>query len=408
MRDLLEELPHALLPDPTRESEDPGLGRDAQDDELVRPAAEEDLPIDAHRSRRSPLARHVDVVVAPFDPRLATPIGLTMAIEGQRVRHAALDVGMVHQGLERRAVGLVVHSPALAALLARVEPAPLSGLAVAVAVERLAGVHPDDATRWWRHVVVDLVACAAHARVLADVLRREPSLAARAIAVAVAADAARDGLDPDHRFACPARLRSSIPDDERLTLIRRVDELRAAGARLGDDGLESALGWLRGAGELGADRCRELGIDGPTLGAAGVTSPLPADLGGWLGRAVVATGGCAFSRALTRQAELRAAITRLVERVAALPPQPANDDDDEDSAARMAGLSGTASAIVRGPGGSTAVHVVVDNGVVRRLRLRPPELPLLAGVARALRGVRLDDVSEVFASFGLRASAIDR
>jgi len=404
MRDLLEELPHALLPDPTRESEDPGLAREPQDDELVRPAAEEDLPIDATRSRRSPLARHVDVVIDPFDPRLSTTIGLTMAIEGQRVRSAALDVGMVHQGIERRAVGLGVLAPDLQALLAVVDPAPLHGLAVAVAVERLTGRSPDAATRWWRHVFVDLIACAAHARVLADVLRRAPALASRAEAIAVAADAARDGLDPDHRFACPGRLRSDIPDDERHTLVRRVDELRLATARIGDDDVEDALAWLRGAGALEAERARELGIDGPTLLAAGVTGALPADLGEWLSRRVVATSGCAVARAVTHHAELRAAATRLVERVGTAPPastSPATPLQPDD-------VHGTASAIVRGPNGSCAVHVVVDHGVVRRLRLRPPELPLLPGVARALRGVRLDDVSEVFSSFGLRASAIDR
>jgi hypothetical protein len=51
---------------------------------------------------------------------------------------------------------------------------------------------------------------------------------------------------------------------------------------------------------------------------------------------------------------------------------------------------------------------LTTSGVVRHLRLRPPDLPVLAGVTRALRGVRLDDVSEVLSSFGLRASALDR
>jgi Ni,Fe-hydrogenase III large subunit len=404
MRDLLEELPHALLPDPTRESEDPGLGRDAQDDDLVRPAAEEDLPIDAHRSRRSPLARHVDIVVAPFDPRLSTPIGLTMAIEGQRVRNVALDVGMVHQGIERRAVGLDVRGPELASLLALVEPAPLAGLAVAVAVEGLTARAPDAVTRWWRHVVVDLVACAAHARVLADVLRREPGLATLAHRIAVTADAARLGLDVEHRFACIHGLRSPVPDDERLTLVRRIGELRAAAARLTDRDVDDALVWLRGAGVLDVDRCRALGIDGPALTAAGATSALPADLGEWLGREIVTTSGCAVGRATTRLAELRAAASRLGERIGSAPP----DTPMRNDSLAPRPLHGTASALVRGPGGTWVVHVVLEDGVVRRLRLRPPDLPLLAGVARALRGVRLDDVSEVFASFGLRAAAIDR
>jgi Ni,Fe-hydrogenase III large subunit len=247
------------------------------------------------------------------------------------------------------------------------------------------------------------MACSVHARVLADVLRRAPALAARARAIAVAADAARDGLDHDHRFGNPGGLRSVVPDDERHTLVRRVDDLRRAAARIGDNDVDDALAWLRGAGGLEVERCRELGIDGPTLLATGALSPLPADLGDWLGRQVVGTSGCAVARSLTHQAELRAAVARLVDRVAAVPPT-----STPPPRLRPETLRGTASAVVRGPNGSCAVHVVVEGGVVRRLRLRPPDLPLLAGVARALRGVRLDDVSEVFASFGLRASAIDR
>jgi NADH:ubiquinone oxidoreductase subunit D len=56
------------------------------------------------------------------------------------------------------------------------------------------------------------------------------------------------------------------------------------------------------------------------------------------------------------------------------------------------------------------VCCVVDvvGGVVKRLRLRPAELPVLAVLPATLRGVLLDDVADVIATFGLRASAIDR
>jgi Ni,Fe-hydrogenase III large subunit len=405
MRDLLEQLPHALLPDPTRESEDPGLRHDVQDDDLVRPFAEEDLPIDASRSRRSPLARHVDVVVQPFDPRLPTPIGLTLAVEGQRVRSAAIDIGMLHQGIERRAIGLDASGIALAELVSVVEPTTLWSLAIAIAVERLIGREPGPSTRWWRQIIVDLVACASHARVLADVLRREPALSQRARRVAVAADVARHGLDFEHRFACAGGLRSRVPDDERLTLRRRIEELGRAAASWSDDDVEDATRWLQGSGALDAGRCREWGIDGPAAAACGVSPMLPADLGEWLGLLTPRSSGCAFARVVVRLAELRACVTRLVERAAQAPP----GDDDPDARRWPPGVEGIGSALVRGPSGTMVVQLgLTTSGTVRHLRLRPPDLPVLAGVTRALRGVRLDDVSEVLSSFGLRASALDR
>jgi NADH:ubiquinone oxidoreductase subunit D len=406
MRDLLEQLPHALLPDPTKESEDPGLRHDVHDDDLVRPFAEEDLPIDASRSRRSPLARHVDVVVQPFDPRLPTPVGLTLAVEGQRVRSAAVDIGMLHQGIERRAIGLDARGVALAELVAVVEPATLWGLSIAIAVERLNGVEPGPSTRWWRQTIVDLVACASHARVLADVLRREPALSQRARQVAFAADVARHGLEFEHRFACAGGLRSHVPEEERLTMRRRIEELGRVAALWSDDDVEDATRWLQGSGALDANRCREWGIDGPAAAACGASPVLPADLGEWLGLLTPKSSGCAFARVVVRLAELRACVTRLLDRAAQAPPV---DDDDHADTRPWSGVEGVASALIRGPGGTMVVQVgLAASGAVRHLRLRPPDLPVLAGAIRALRGVRLDDVTEVLSSFGLRASALDR
>jgi|GEM_PF-1396586 len=425
MRELLEELPHALLPDPARESEDPGVARELHDDDLVRPSAEEDLPVDAHRSKRSPLARHIDVVVDPFDPRLPTPLGLTLAVEGQRVRSAQLTAGFVHQGIERRAVGLAVDDVALAVLLSPVAPGLVAQLAVARAMERLARHTPDGATTAWRGLAMDLVGVAEHCRVLLDVVRRSPRLAPALAQAASAAGVALEGIDVGHRLGHPFRLRTPVPDDERLTLRRRTDDVARALKDIDDDRVLSAIGHLRGAGVLDVDRCRELGIDGPALLAAGGLPTVAVDLGQRHGSFHLEGQdlGCTVSRVEVRLQLLRGAAQRLpqhLERLAAL----ASDDASADANAEAGGddsnhrsphvipnptfLSGTADALVSGPGGTTACLVDVRGGRIRRLRIRPPELPLLLGVSRALLGVRLDDVSEVIASFGMHASALDR
>ncbi len=420
MRELLEELPHALLPDPARESEDPGVAREVHDDDLVRPSAEEDLPVDAHRSKRSPLARHIDVVVDPFDPRLPTPLGLTLAVEGQRVRSAQMTAGFVHQGIERRAVGLAVDDVELAALLSPVAPGHVAQLAVARAVERLAGHTPDGATGAWRDLVMDLVAVAEHCRVLLDVVRRSPRQAPALALAASAAGAALEGIDVGHRLGHPFRLRTPVPDDERLTLRRRTDDVARALKTIDDDRVLAAVAHLRGAGILDVNRCRELGIDGPALLAAGGLPTVAVDLGQehTAFHPVGQPTGCTVARVEIRLQLLRGAALRLpqhLERLGTIAnlDRLLGDGPHPHVAAAptftpTASLSGTADALVAGPGGTTSCLVDLVEGRVNRLRIRPPELPMVLGVSRALLGVRLDDVSEVIASFGMQASALDR
>jgi Ni,Fe-hydrogenase III large subunit len=416
MRDILEELPHALLPDPTRESDDPGIPRDLHDDDLVRPVAEDDHSDDAGRSRKSPLAKHVEVPITPFDPRLSTPISVLLAVEGLRVRSATLDIGHTHQGLERQAFSLAVDGVALSAVLSAMEPPLLAQMAVALAVERVAGVEVDATTRQWRELACDIVSIGEHARVLRDTLRRAPRLATHLAAVAKAADAAVDGIAVGHRLSFPGGLRSPIPEHERETLARRLGEVARAIRGVNVKDVIDAVAHLRGAGVVDLARCRELGVDGPTLAAAGGTSTLPADLG--LGANLMPHGdsGCALSRVEVRLDGMTRGSNRAQRRLQELDEHAKGNVDaganaavDSDRVAvDVATLNGAADALVRGPSGTLSCMLWVEAGRVRRLRLRPPDVPLVSAVSRALRGTRLDDVSDVFASFGLRASAVDR
>ena len=407
MRDILEELPHALLPDPTRESEDPGIARDVDDDDLVRPVAEDDLADDAGRSNKSPLAKHVEVPIAPFDPRLSTPMGVFLSVEGLRIRAVSLDLGHLHQGIERRAVGLDVDGVELPALLSALAPPVVASLALALAAERAAGVEVGVVSRQWRELACDIVAVAEHARVVRDTLRRAPRLAERLAAVAKAADAALDGIADGHRLSGLGGLRSPLPEHERETLARRLADVARVVDAIDGDAVRSTLAHIRAAGVVDIARCRELGVDGPTLAAAGGTSSLPADCG--LGGSILPLGdaGCALSRIEVRLDAMRRASARASERLGAIN---ADDDVDVDDRVTFAwrGLSAVGDALVRAPSGTWSCALWIERGRVRRLRLRPPELPLLGAVTRALRGTRLDDVSDVFASFGLRATAIDR
>lgn len=408
MRDILEELPNALMPDLALESEAPGVIRDLVDDDLVRPAAEEDLQQDGARSKRSPLARHVDLLIDAFDPSLSTTIGLRLSVEGARLRAIAVEVGYVHQGLERRAVGLPVDSPALSTLIGIAEPTLVSQLAVARAVERLARRSTPAMTTTWRLLALDLAIVLENARVLSDVARSVPRLQRALHDVVVAATAAMAGLVVGDRFGCPFRLRTAIPAEEHQTLARRLTDLDSAARDIDEDRFSRLTARLDGAGILDLEQARRFGVDGPVLRAAGGVDEFPADLGDLGPGADVgrATSGCTGGRIRVRVADLRSAVRRARARLATL--DLVGVVDDAAVAVDTRGLAGTADAIIRGPNGSTSCVLHVRAGLVKRLRLRPTDLPLLTALPRAMRGVLLDDVSEVIASFGLRATAIDR
>jgi len=48
------------------------------------------------------------------------------------------------------------------------------------------------------------------------------------------------------------------------------------------------------------------------------------------------------------------------------------------------------------------------DGKIERLRVRPPDLALVAALPRALVDVPLDDLAACIASFGIQVSAVDR
>ena len=409
MRHLLEDLPGALLPDPTRESEDPGVRRISLDDDLVRPVAEEDLRLDAGRNRRSPLARHVELLVAPFEPALPATIGLRLAVEGSRVRSAQMLVGHRHQGIERRAVGLAVDDETLWPLLSAVSPGPVAQVAVISAVEQLLPRAVDEATSRWRELLLELAVIRDAAAVYAAVVRRRPRESKEGRRFHRAADSALAGVAGGAlpRFAAILGVRTDVSPEEQATLRRRLDDVEAA---LDDLDEEVVLNHLDGVAILDAQRARAFGLCGPPLRATGALDDLPLDLGvpGTVPDAIPLDGS-AGARLRIRLHDARTSLGRARAFLDTKPPAPRlSDDVDVAKRANLEALHGIADTAVRVPGGTLSCLVEIAAGKLRRLRLRPPELPLLAAVPRTLAGVRLDDVADVIATYGFSATALDR
>jgi Ni,Fe-hydrogenase III large subunit len=407
MRDILEELPNALMPDLALQSEAPGVARTNLDDDLVRPVAEDELRQDSGRSRRSPLAKHVEITIDAFDPALSTTIGIRLGVEGLRVRAAAFDIGHLHTGLERHAVGMRIDDQRLYARIGAVEHALAFQLAACRAVERLAGYSPDAVTTGWRTIALDLACTREHARVLADTSRRLPRLHRQLLNVVSVTSAALAGIVVGERVATPFALRTAIPEDERATFARRVVDVMSAIDAVDVDLVERVAERLDGAGVLSVVEAVRFGIDGPTLQAAGGADAFASDVMARPALAKLPTTGCAGARVRVRSQALAASARRASATFASTSAATSAASAPAE-AHQAAALSGTADALVAGASGSVGCVIDVVSGIVKRLRLRPAELPLLAVLPTTLRGVLLDDVAEVIATFGMRATAIDR
>jgi Ni,Fe-hydrogenase III large subunit len=398
VRNILEDIPHALLPDPARESDEPGIAHERLDDDLVRPVAEEELSRGALRGQRSPLARHVVHAIAPIDPVLPLTVGVRLAVEGVRVTDAHFDVGYLHQGLERHAHGLAVDDVGAWQLIGRAAPAPVAQLALSLALERLAEVTAPERARVLRGVVVDLVAVQEALGVLGAAALRAPRLRRAVQGCRRDVDALLQGIIEGGTLAATGGLRRDLHADERSALLRLLPAVLAAVDAIDLDEVAD----LRGVGVLPRAVARAVGVDGPAGRALGLLDETPCDLafdGGVVGEGQAT--GCTLARLRTRVADAHAALRRVDATLRDLPDGGVRVDD-------VRVPDGVAHAVVRGPSGSAAVLVAVRSGRFTRLRLRPPELSLIAAVPRALTGVPVDDVAAVIASFGMHATALDR
>jgi Ni,Fe-hydrogenase III large subunit len=400
MRDILEALPGALFPDLQKESDDPGVESALLGDDLVRPAAEDELP-HIHRGRKSPLSRTLVHTIDPLERALPLPVGLRLGLEGARVTDVVVDTGYTHQGIERRALGLSVVEPLpLLRLAARCAPGVVAQLGVAIALERGASVVVDDSVTAARGVALDVVCVADALHVLAH-----PALSheTRALADAAAtAGALVDAVVAGDAYAAVGGLRRVLAREERATVLRLLDDVERP---LVHAQPERLFAHLAGVGRLDERAAREKGVDGPALRAAGgvdddacvdCAAPVAAPTG---------RAGDVVARLSTRRADALAAIARLRQRLSDVD---SIDGADGAIAAAVDVKDGIHVAAVRGPGGVLAVLVAVRGGAVERLRLRPPDLALIAALPRALAGVALDDAAAVIASFGVHISAVDR
>ena len=401
MRHLLEILPNAVLPDPARETDDPGLALDPPDDEdLIRPQAEEQLLVADGRARRSPLAKHLPWSFSPLDPAMPLPVELQVELDGAVVVRARVEAGFCHQGLEKRCEQVsVAQAFSLVARAAPEAPAPFE-IALATAVERLARVRVSERVLRWRRVAIELTRIVDHTSLLLSPqlgLPRRASTALRAVAEQSAALLA--GITTGGTFAVAGGLLRDLDDGEAETLGRSIPRLRETLEQVEP---EDAFADLGGLGCITRQRALELGCSGPLLRACGVADDVRLT-DGW--HPVVREAGCTEARLSVRLQECHASLTFV--------------DQEMDKLHGMGGPHlvplpdllppGIATAAVEAPDGELFVLVTSDgSGKPARVRLRPAAIALVGAIPFLLQGESIDEIGAILAGVGLRGSALDR
>lgn len=424
MRQILEVLPGALLPDPVAESAAPGAPlQPPDDDDLLRPAIEEELFRVGTRgslvsASTTALAKHLVWTFGPVHRALPFPLQLRVELDGDRLVTVDPEVGFLHQGLEKAAEGIGWLDGF--DVMARVHPMSPVGheLAWALVVERLLGIAAAVPPRaqLWRVVAVELARIAEHLRVLATPPLSPAAVEARRAIVEVGRTAAGllDGLRVAEPFRAVGGLARPIHDDEavrvRKELPRMLEQLRNVKAMV--EASPALDLHLEGLGRISRGQALGLGLTGPALRACGVADDLrvhePAFAWAELAHEpVVVEGGCTRARARVRLLESIAS-AELVERaLARLAEVPADVRLEVDRPLRPP--AGHATASLELPAGELTIFVLSDGGErPARVRVRGPSSALAAALPELLVGDRIDDVIPVVSSLGLIGTEVDR
>lgn len=433
MRSLIESLPGHALPDVEHEAERqavPLLPPD--DDDLIRPAAEEELSRVADAggltgTRSLSLAKHLLWTFGPDHRALPFQLQLRTEVEDDRLVSVDPEIGWLHQGLEK----LLEQTPLEdgVTVLERLHPQNAVGhqLAWVLAVERLCGVDTDVPRRaqLWRVVMAELSRIVEHMRVLGGLVllhagrraQRTFADAERRVGTLLEIAAFVDG-----RFrATVGGLVEDVPDGFVATLKKELPDALSPvhGQQVQQQRLPGVIDALRGLGRLDAPAALAYGFTGPALRACGVDDDVRVRdpyfaYDELQPRIPTHEHGDARSRLRLRLDEALASSALLLRTVATFDeadgelrtPDDALPRDDE---GRLTPPAGRATASVEVPAGELAILVETDGGATpRRARLRTPSFPLCAALPRLLVGARLDEVVPILQSLGMSGSEIDR
>lgn len=433
MRSLIESLPGHALPDVEHEAERQSLPLlPPDDDDLIRPAAEEELTHIGETgglsgSRNLSLAKHLLWTFGPDHRALPFLLQLRVEVEDDRLVSADAEIGWLHQGLEKALEASTFEDSV--GMMERLHPPNAVGhqLAWILATERACGVADDVPRRaqLWRIVMAELSRIAEHLRVLGGLVllhagRRAQRVfldAERRVGTLLEIAAFADG---DFR-GCVGGLSADVPEGFAATLRKELPVgLHAVHAvQQQQQRMPGVIDALRGLGRVDAEAAIAHGFTGPALRACGVEDDVRLQdpyfaYGEFAPRVPSHVYGDARSRFRQRLDEALASSALLLRTLATFEDTegavcvPA-DALPRDAEGRLTPPAGRTSASVELPTGEFTILLDTEGGAhPRRARLRTPSFPLCAALSRLLVGARLDEVIPILQSLGMAGAEIDR
>jgi NADH-quinone oxidoreductase subunit D len=430
VKDLFDAIPESVASELVLEGEHPLEVTPPDDDEVIRPSAEEEL----HRLGEtgslvepgsSSLAKHLVWTFGPHHTDLPLVLQLRVEIDGERLVTVDPEVGWLHQGIEKALENVDVMKGFEFIARTHVECPHFAITAYALAVEALLDLKKTVPARasLWRTIVLELSRVSEHLAVLTPIVHAHADRQLHAIFLDVernmrtltelAAPTERQGGILGAFGGLAREVPAGVVDHLERAVPDVLAPLRASEDRLFVS--PSFVDALQGLGVLSREGAIALGITGPALRATGladdirVTHPVLA----WdrvQPRPVTRTGGGALARFRVRLDEIHASSALVLRALSAfksteggcLPPAPL-DMQNLTLPARIACVS------LEAPSGELSLLVCGDGAKrLARVHLKSPSFPLVAALPQILNGARLDEVSTILSGLGISLTEVDR
>lgn len=359
----------------------------------------------------------------PSDPSLPGVFRLRMEAEGDLIRQAKIETGFLHKGLEKTFERRNWFTSMI--VVDRIDPTSslAAELAFCMAVEEICNIQPPRRAQVIRIILCELervcshlnflsrLAIAAGFETVSHYIMRERELVLDLFELMT-------GRRFNPNFFRYGGVAADITEGfiERIHEAARLIEIRLReyyALMIENRAFVDRLAWQ---GVLPLDIVQLRGMTGPSARASGLrfdvrkTDPYSGyeqfDLRVPVGAGARGTCGDGFDRVMVRLEEIRESLLFLSHAVDAVPP---GDFVSFRATPDFTVPSGEAYARVESPRGMLSCHVVSDGGFHPvRVQWRTPSLVNIEALPELLRGVTIQDVPVILASFDLSIAEIDR
>jgi len=397
-----------------------------------------------HRELILPQAETMLLGMGPSHPAMHGIIRLNLALDGERVADATIDIGFLHRGFEKMVERHTWNQAIIYTDRLNYVSAMINNVGYCLAVERLLGVETPPRCVYLRVIMSELSRVMDHLTCIAAQI-----METGAMTVFLYCMKAREWIYEVVEMCCGARvttnwtrvggLMADVPADFPDAVRQRIPELRFVISEI--DKLVTRnrifIDRYRNVGVMPRDEAISRGFTGPCLRASGVPFDVRRDQP-YLNydefdfEIPVGTNGDVYDRYLVRMFEMEQSLRIVEQALDKLPEGPVSVEDKsitlpdkKDVYGNIEGLINQFKLIMNGhgikpPPGEVYQAVEAPNGELGfyiistgeaspyKCRCRPPCLPLTAAMPRMIIGEMVADIIPIFGSINMIGGELDR